>query len=581
VTVTLPSPDPSVRQTRRWRVRPAPDPAEVARLAEALRLPAPLCALLAVRGLADPEAAKRFLRPRLEHLSAPQALTTMPEAVARLARAVRGRERVLVHGDYDVDGISSTTLMVRVLRALGGDAVPFIPHRLTDGYDLSDAGVREAQRVGARVVLTCDCGTSASPAVAALQAAGIDVIVSDHHLPGGPLPSCVAVLNPRRPDADPESGGRDLVAAGVAFQLARALAAELGADPRLVLQHLDLVALATVADVGALRGDNRVLVRAGLKLMRETRNVGLQALLEAAGLDDGALTAGRVGFTLAPRLNAAGRLGHALRGVELLLADDPGEARAIARELEELNRRRQQMDRDTLAEALAMAAMRPADASWGLVLAAEGWHAGVIGIVASRVVEQLHRPTVLVALDGDSGKGSGRSIPAFDLHAGLGECRDLLARFGGHRAAAGVTVARDRVAEFTARFNAVAKARLTPDDLVPTLQADLLLPLAEVTDDFERLLRHVEPFGMGNPGPVFVADDVTLATTPRVMKQEHVRFDVAEGGRELPVVGWRLAAAAEGLRAGDRVRLAYQVERDTYRGADRLQLKLVDVVRAA
>lgn len=559
----------------RWILRAAAEPTQVARLEQELKLPAALCRLLVVRGLSDPEAAKRWLRPRLDQLHEPGALVSMDRAVARLVHALDAGETILVHGDYDVDGMCATTLLVSVLRALGGTAVPFIPHRLTDGYDLGDAGVQAAREAKAGLVVTCDCGTSAHRAIDALRASGIDVIVSDHHLPGGPLPECVAVLNPKRPDA--ETGDRDLVAVGVAFHLARALVAERGADERHALRHLDLVALATVADVGALRGENRALVREGLRFLTQTTRPGLRALIRSSGLEGKALTAGRVGFTLAPRLNAAGRLGSALRGVELLLADNDDTANRIARELEELNRTRQAMDRDTLDAARDQVAQRGLDDAWGLVLAGDGWHPGVVGIVASRIVEEFGRPAVLVAMDGDTGKGSGRSIGAFDLHAGLGECRDLLLRFGGHRVAAGVTVERRHVPAFADRFNAVAKRELTPDDLVPELRADLELPLRDVTDDLERLLRHGEPWGVANPTPVFVARGLTVAERPRVMKGEHLRLRVADGATALDAIGWRLAERGAGLAAGDRVDVAFQVERDTWGGRDVLQLKLADV----
>lgn len=568
-----------MRPSPRWTLRPAPAAADVARLEAELRLPRALCTLLAVRGLVEPAAAKRFLRPRLDQLHPPGALVGMADAVRRLARALDTGETILVHGDYDVDGMCATTLLVTVLRGLGGRAVPFIPHRTSDGYDLGEAGVRAARDAGASLVVTCDCGTSAHRAIDALRAAGTDVIVSDHHLPGGPLPACAAVLNPRRPDA--EAGDRDLVAVGVAFHLARALVEARGGDPGSVLAHLDLVALATVADVGALRGENRVFVRHGLTVLAESRRPGLRALLESSGLAGQALSAGRVGFTLAPRLNAAGRLGSALRGVELLLAEDDRTARGIARELEELNRRRQEMDRDTLEEARSLVPADGARAPWGLVLAADGWHPGVVGIVASRIVEEFHRPAVLVAMDGETGKGSGRSIPAFDLHGGLGECRDLLLRFGGHRVAAGVTVARGQLEAFARRFDAVARARLTAEDLVPELRADVEVAPAEITDDLERFLRHGEPWGMGNPTPTWLTRGLSLAAPPRVMKGEHLRLALGGGGRTFEAVGWRLASRAAALAGVRVVDAAFHLERDTWQGRDRLQLKLVDIRPAA
>lgn len=563
------------RLTPRWHLATPLDDALVAALAGALKLPPLVCGLLAGRGHADPEDAKRFLRPRLEQLHSPALMLGMDRAVERLVAAIRSGETILVHGDYDVDGICSTTIMVRVLRHLGGKAVPFLPHRITDGYDLGEAGVQAAVDAGARVVLTCDCGTSAHDAIARLTALGIDVIVSDHHLPSRPVPECVAVLNPRQPGCGYPD--KDLCAAGVAFKLSTALLQALGGGEHVALQLLDLVALATIADVAPLRGENRILVRFGLKLMAESRHVGLRALMDAAGLDPSALTAGRIGFILAPRLNAAGRVGHAMRGVDLLLTSDPGQANRIARELEELNRARQELDRATLSAARTLVDRLDLDETWGVVLGAEGWHPGVIGIVASRLVEELARPVLLVAFEAGVGKGSGRSISAFDLHAGLSACKDLLVRYGGHRAAAGITIQAGQMDAFRERFNAVARERLTADDLVPRVRVDVELSLDEVTPELEGLLRHFEPFGVGNPAPVLASRGVRLAAAPRVVGQGGLKLQLAKAGGTLEAIGWGMGDLARTLSPAAPVDLAYRLERDTYGGASRLVARLADV----
>ena len=576
-TSHAPEAPPRARTPPRWLVPPTPDRALVAALERALLLPEPVCRLLAARGHDEPERAKRFLRPRLDQLHEPAGMLDLEAAVERLARAIRDGELVLVHGDYDVDGICSTTLVVRALRAFGGRAIPFIPRRIEDGYDLTMAGVRAAIDAGARVVLTCDCGTKAVQPVAALCAAGIDVIVSDHHLPDDALPGCLAVLNPRRPGCGYPD--KDLAAVGVAFKLMIALARRVGASENIVLHMLDLVALATVADIAPLRGENRVLVRYGLRVLGQTRNIGLRALIRAAGLEGKPLTAGRIGFILAPRLNAVGRLGHAIRGVELLTCEDEHEANRIARDLEELNRERQELDRATLAQARDMVAKLDLETTYGVVLAAEGWHPGVIGIVASRVVEDIARPTVLVALSGEEGKGSGRSISAFDLHGGLAACRDLLIRFGGHRAAAGITVARRDVEAFAARFNEVAQARLTADDLIPEVRVDLELTLGEATGELEVLLRHFEPFGVGNPAPVLAARGVRLAAPPRVVGHDHLKLRLRQGDTELDALGFGMAPLARTLDVDEPLDVAFRLERDEYMGESRLQARLIDVRR--
>jgi single-stranded-DNA-specific exonuclease len=566
---------PAARPRARWLLPDAPDPAMVRTLCDELLLPEPICRLLAARGHASAETAKLFLRPRLEQISAPEQLLDLGRAVERLVQAIGARETILVHGDYDVDGMSSTTLLTRAFRALGGVVVPFIPQRLVDGYDLGEAGVRAAREAGATVVVTCDCGTSAVTPVATLQQLGIDVIISDHHLPGGDLPNAFAVLNPRRPGCGSED--KDLAAVGVAFKLALAVTRALGGNENVVYGMLDLVALATIADIAPLRGENRVFARYGLRMLAETKNVGLRALIRAAGLDNKPLTAGRVGYILAPRLNAVGRLGRALRGVELLLSTDEHHANSIARELEELNATRQDIDRAVLEQARQRVLQLDLDDTFGIVLAEDGWHPGVIGIVASRIVEEFGRPTVLIGLEGDEGKGSGRSISRFDLHAGIGRCRHLLKRFGGHRSAAGVTIARDQVDAFARCFNDAARSELTLDDLVPELRVDMEVSLSDLTPGFEALLRHLEPCGVGNPAPMLMTRGVRLAAPPRVVGQGGLKLRLdTETGSPIEALGWSLGARIGEIDVSRPLDIVYRLERDEYQGVSRLQARLAD-----
>jgi single-stranded-DNA-specific exonuclease len=559
----------------RWILPPPPDEEAVRDLATALSLPDIVCRLLLIRGYVSAEDAKLFLRPKLDRLHDPLQFLSMDKAVDRLARAVSGEELIFIHGDYDVDGISSTTLLTRAIRGLGGKAMPFIPRRIEDGYDLSDAGVDAAMAAGAAVVVTCDCGTTAVSPVARLCKAGIDVIVTDHHLPGGALPDCLSILNPKRTGCGYPD--KDLAAVGVAFKLALALARALGKNENFIWGMLDLVALATVADVAPLRGENRVFVRYGLRMLADTHNIGMRALIRAAGLSGKPLTAGRIGFILAPRLNAAGRLGHAIRGVELLLSEDEHQANVIARELEELNNRRQELDHATLEQAREKVLQMDLDEIFGIVVADDTWHPGVIGIVASRLVEEFGRPTVLIALSGEQGKGSGRSIPKFDLHGALGEARDLLIRYGGHRAAAGVTVARERVDDFAIRFNEVARSRLTLEDLVPEIRVDLEVSIDGIDARLESLFRHFEPFGIGNPSPVLLARNVTLAAAPKLVGKDGLKLVLDTGTGSLEALGWGMASRVAEFEAGNKIDVAFRLERDEYRGESYLQARIADV----
>lgn len=548
----------------------------VEELMQALSLPETVCSLLASRGYDDAASAARFLRPRLEQLETPWAMHDMKRAATRIIEAIHADEVIFVHGDYDVDGMASTAVLVRVLRGLGARKVhAFVPNRLTDGYDLGTAGVGAALAAGADLVITCDCGTSAHAPVARLMEEGVDVIVTDHHLPGHGFPPAYAVCNPQHPDC--LSRDKGLAGAGVAYKLALALCELAGVSPLLAQKQLDLVALATVADVAPLRGENRILVRYGLRMLAETTHPGLRALMRSSGLDSRPLTAGRVGFMLAPRLNAAGRISDAALGLKLLLMEDEDDANALARDLEELNRHRQELDQKVLDDALRQLEAPEMRDRYGLVLHREGWHPGVIGIVASRVVEQTARPAVLVAVEDGVGKGSGRSISAFDLHAGLSACSEYFERFGGHRAAAGLTIREEKLAAFSERFDEVAKAALKPDDLVPVLRVDLSLPIDAIGEELENFLKHFEPFGMGNPQPVFRSDSVKLAAPARRVGSNGLKFmfDTADG--VLDGIGWGLADRPARVDPSLAWDVAYRIERDSYRGVSRLQLKVADL----
>jgi single-stranded-DNA-specific exonuclease len=562
-----------VRPKSRWVLPEQPATSIVEALKSELNLSEVACRVLAIRGYRAGEAAKRYLRPRLEHVE-DGALLDLDVAVERLLAAATRHETVMVHGDYDVDGMTSATILTRTLQSIGAKPVPFIPRRATDGYDLTDAGVRAAKTMGATLVVTADCGTSAIQPVADLRAAGIDVIVIDHHLPTGETSRPNALLNPKR--AGCPSRDKDLCAAGVVYKLCLSLLRAAGGNVNIVYNMLDLVALATIADIAPLRGENRVLARYGLKIINESPCLGLRALIRSAGLEGKPITAGRVGFVIAPRLNAVGRLGHALRGVELLLAKDEHTANAIARELEEMNAQRQEIDRQTLVEARERVLEMDLENTYGIVVAQQGWHAGVIGIVASRIVEEFGRPTVLVALDGEEGKGSGRSITPFDLHSGLTECRDLLKRYGGHRSAAGVTIEAGLVPEFARRFNDVAASRLTLDDLMPEIRVDLETPLAAVDDTLEYVFQHLEPCGMGNPSPVLVMRNATVVNAARIVGKDGLKIEFQQDDARITALGWGMGFRREEIREGESYDVAFRLERDDYRGIPRLQARLID-----
>lgn len=550
--------------------------------------PEALFRLLVARGVREPDAAKRFLRPRVDHLTPPEALTDLVRAAERLGAAVKAGETILVHGDYDVDGICSTALLTRVLSSLGGRVVPFIPRR-SDGYDLGPAGVRRAIEVHAGVVLTCDCGTTAVAPAAALKEAGIDLVITDHHRLGAVVPEAHALVNPQR-EADLETrADRHLAAVGVAWKLAQVLVSMLGGDAALVDDQLELVALATVADVAPLVGDNRILVAEGLRKMSaepaagapDRRNRGLRALIRSAGLDEKRLTAGRLGFTVAPRLNALGRVRQAITGVELLLAEDDGTAMDLAAECNRANAERQDLDRAILDAAKARLDAMDVGAARGIVLHGEGWEPGVIGIVASRIVELTHRPTFMIAVTHDGtarvGKGSGRSVSGFDLHAALTACGDLLVKYGGHKAAAGLTIAPENIEAFAERFDAEARARLSDDDLVPMLRPDLELPIDAANERLLGAIRHLEPFGIGNAGPLFVSRGVRVKGGARKVSTDGLKLEFATASGPREAVGWGLYGRASEIPRDGTIDVVYRLEMNEFRGARTLQANLLDV----
>ena len=506
------------------RLSAAPyDVAAALRLERELGCTGALAQVLVRRGLGDPPAARAWLAADEAH--PPSAFAGMDAACALVLGHVEAGSPVTVHGDYDVDGVASTAILVRVLRLLGAQADWFLPSRTEDGYGLAAATVERLAARGTKLLVTADCAITAVAEVAAARAAGIDVLVTDHHSPraDGLLPEA-PIVHPvvgRYPCAD-------LCAAGVAYKLAGALLAAAGRDPAEADADLDLVALATIADCVPLRGENRRLVRAGLRAVAGTRRVGLRALMRVAQVDPARVDARAVGFRLAPRINAAGRLQRADAGLELLLTGDEERATQIAEELDRLNADRRHTETRILFEAEAQVAEAGERAAY--VLAGEGWHPGVIGIVASRIAERHHRPTVLVALDGERGTGSGRSIPGFDLLAGLDAVAAHLVRHGGHRAAAGCEVRADALDAFRAAFTAHAAAALTPEDLVPSERVDAVVSGDELGTPLAEDLERLAPFGIGNPGVSLLVPAARLCDPRPMGEGKHVRFTVEAGG---------------------------------------------------
>jgi single-stranded-DNA-specific exonuclease len=544
----------------------------------------PLAArVLLRRGLADPADARRFLDASLGQLHGPALMRGMDSAVERLARAIRSREKILIYGDYDVDGTISVVLLTKVIEMAGGTAAYHVPHRLKDGYGMRADVVEAAAADGVRLIVSVDTGIRAAEVVRLAAGLSIDVIVTDHHLPDAELPPAVAVLNPNRPDcAYPD---KNLCGAGVAFKLAAALMAALGWPEekrrRVAESLLKLVAIATVADVVPLTGENRAIVKHGLAGLGDVRNPGLRALFEVAGFARGAApSAHQVAFQIAPRLNAAGRMDTARDAVELFLTANPARAAELARGLHERNDDRRQVQ-DEVREICER--VKVSDTEAGLVYYDETWHRGVLGIVASRLVERFHRPVFVLGRNPEDGlaQGSGRSIPAFHLLRALESMSGIFVRFGGHEFAAGVTLEAARVDEFRHRFNAYAAECLRPEDLVPRLEIDAVAGLADLTEQNVAEVFALAPFGHGNPLPMFAALGVEVSgVVPLGKDGKHLKVTVRSAGGVLPLKAWNFARRAAEVPQGAHVDVAFTIEEDAYsaaRGGPSWAAKLRDV----
>jgi len=553
----------------RWSL-PKSEPGTAESLAAALSLPPVVASVLVRRGYRDVAAARAFLSPSLDSLHDPFLFKGMSDAVDRLLEAIREGQSILLYGDYDADGIASVVILKCAIERAGGRVSFHIPNRVREGYGLRAEAIEQASQAGVKLLISADTGIRAGEAVLQARALGIDVIVTDHHLPDAELPPACAILNPKRTDCPYPD--KNLCGAGVAFKLVDALLQTIGwpAERRraLLASLLKLVAIATVADVVPLTGENRILVKHGLEGLRSVRNPGLRALLDVAGFAEGEMpSAHQVAFRIAPRMNAAGRMAEAGEVIELLLTPDRERARELAAQLDALNQERQQAEAEIVRTILAECERTPVTPDRkALVLSGSGWHRGVVGIVASRLVERFYRPAIVLGEDPATGlaQGSGRSIPPFHLLEALESMPDLFAQFGGHRQAVGVTLPAGRVPELRRRLNDYAAAVLTDQDLSPVLEIDALVDLGALSDSAVDGVLSLAPFGFGNPAPVFAILDVTVASEPVVMKERHLRFSVRQKGKPLTVKAWNFAERASELRPGARIDLAVSLEQDTY-----------------
>ncbi len=558
---------------KRWIVK-SPDPFLQKEFSDALGIHPIIAQLLVNRHITSLSEAKQFLTSDIAQLYNPFLLTDMDRAVERIQLAATRQEKILIYGDYDVDGVTSSALLRRILKRLNIPAINYIPHRMEEGYGLNESIAVFAKEQGVGLVITVDCGINAFAPIEAINAQGIDVIVIDHHEPDAAgIPPAVAVVDPKRQDC--LYPFKNLSAVGLVAKLAQAIFGEIPQE------DLDLVAIGTIADVVVLRGENRIFVKLGLPLLEKTTKEGLRALLNVAKISGKKMKPYYIGFILGPRLNAAGRMDSATVSLDLLLSDNAHEAHALAQSLEVHNLSRQKMQSDVVAEAMALVeAMPDLNDQSVLVIAKQGWHKGVLGIVASRIVEKYYRPVIVISLDGGLGTGSARSVEGFHVQEALSQCAHLLDNYGGHKRAAGLRLKEEHVDAFRLAINDVAKGTMTEEALVPSLDIDCEIPLSSIDLDLVDIISSMEPHGEGNPAPIFCTRGLTVKTVPAVMGKDTLKFWVSDGNKTCVAVGFGMGSMKDLVRLGQKVNVAYGLGIDDWNKAPVVQLNLKDIQAA-
>ena len=571
----------------RWALRNA-DEAVVRTLTNELKLSPIVARLLAARGIVSPEEANRFLSPQLSHLHSPYAMLGMKAAVERLQAAIACKENVLIYGDYDVDGTTAVVILKTAIELCGGTTQFHVPHRIKEGYGMKDDVIERAAEAGVRLIISVDTGIRAFAAADTAKRVGVDLIVTDHHLPETHegVPQALAVLNPNQPGC--EYPCKSLCGAAVAFKVAQALLEAAGRD-RLLPSFIKMVAIATIADAVPLIGENRALTKIGLHGLRDPRNIGLKAILDIAQVDiSKPIGTGDIAFRVAPRLNAAGRMDVASDVINLFSTRDPAEARTLAQKLNDLNGDRQAEEASILEKIHATLEANPAvrDA-YCIVVDGDGWHRGVIGITATRVVERYCRPAIVLSRDGNEAHGSGRSIRGFHLLEALESCRRLFTRFGGHAHAVGLGLPCDRIPELRATLDTYARGLLTPEDFIPTLDYDADVTFNDLSSQLYDSVQQLQPFGMGNPEPVFGARGVNVTLPPKIIKDKHLKLRLAQAngngrGRSWQAMAWRMAerVATDPLVVGDSLDVAFTLEHNDHPDFGGLELRVCDFRRA-
>lgn len=556
-----------------WSLAPPRREAEI--LARELGIPLPLARILTNRNILSPDEANKFLFGTIEDLHDPFLFKDMNKAVARIQEAIRRKEKILIFGDYDADGVLSVVMLLRALRALGAEVDYFIPERLKEGYGIKEEHIRIILERKIGLVISVDCGVKAIPFALRAKKEGVDVIITDHHRPGEALPEVVAIINPVLWDSGYPY--KNLAGVGVVYKLLQALLKREGREAGM-FHYAKLVAIGTIADVADLRGENRLLVKHGLKGLETISNRGLRSLIDICSLGNKKISEGDVGFRIGPRLNAAGRMGCADTAVRLFFVETEEESRRLAKELDGLNAKRQREEERIYQEALSW--IKNADLAGrykALLLGCEGWHRGTIGIVAAKLKDAFYRPVLLFTYDDGKAFGSGRSISEFSFIDCLDECREFFLDYGGHTLAVGCVLPRDRLGSLKERINRLAEAKLSEEDLKRKVRVDIKIDFADINIPFIEHFFRLSPFGVGNPKPTFLTEGAEILNHPQLLKEKHLKFSVGQNGRSFEALGWEMGPWITGIKKGDRISLVYSLQISSFLGQEKISLSIEDI----
>lgn len=548
---------------------------KVEKLQEKYKLNRLLSTLLTNRGITEEAEITKFLNPKRSDFYDPFGMPDMEKAAERILKAIKDKEQIIIYGDYDVDGITSVTVLKSFLEERGIQVNVYIPNRLNEGYGLNKTAMEEIAKQGNKLMITVDCGITAVDEVEYAKTFGIETIITDHHEPAEELPKAIAVVDAKRKDNKYEC--RNLAGVGVVFKLIQALSIKLGLDPKEYLKYLDIVCVGTISDIVPLTDENRVIVKLGLKLVEQTKNLGLKEILQSCGYSK--INSTTISFGVAPRINACGRMGHQEEALNLLLSKEENEVKELTQKINEYNKTRQEIEKNIYNEAVEQIEKEGLDTQNTIVVSGKGWHHGVIGIVSSKITELYFKPSILLCEEDGECKGSGRSIPGFDLHEALMECNDTIDKFGGHAMAVGINIKKEKVEEFKEEFEKIAKEKEV-DKIIPILNLDAEIKLDDINKEMVDSLKELEPFGEANKMPIFAFRNLKIDSIRSLSEGKHLRLSVKDNKNIINAIGFNMGVLADTYRIGDRVDIAGNLEINSFNGVDSIQINIKDIMKS-